>query len=177
MRLLLISCLGLLCFHTPVGTTYALGQEKQAAFDSSPAALFNHLAGRWGGSGTIKWFSGHLEPFKCVTTFFVQGGGNRATQNFRCNGKTNHVDGSALRFELSLDWSLQGDRLTGTWHERIYEVRGTASGRVKGNQIIADIHSEVATAKLSLTVEGCEVRAVMHFSKEIERLDASGRKC
>ncbi|KAB2916656.1 MAG: hypothetical protein F9K29_11265 [Hyphomicrobiaceae bacterium] len=177
MRTLLILCLGILCFHTSVGTTSAFAQERQAAFDSSPTALFKHLAGRWGGSGTIKWFNGAVEPFKCVTTFFIQDGAGRATQNFRCNGEKNHVDGSALRIELSLDWILQGERLTGTWHERIYEVRGTASGQVKGNQIVADIQSEVATAKLSLTVHACEVRAVMHFNKEIERLDASGRKC
>lgn len=176
MRALLI-CLGLLCLHLPLATSPALAQTKPAAFES-PAALFNHLAGRWGGTGTIKWRSGQLEPFKCVTTFFVKDGGSKATQNFRCNGTSEYIgDGKAMRLDLTLDWTLQGDKLTAVWHERIYEIRGTATGHVKGNQIVADILSDVATAKITLTVDGCEARAVMHFSQEVDRLDASGRKC
>ena len=177
MRALLVSCLAFLCCQS-IGAPGTFAQAKQAAFDSSPTALLNHLAGRWAGDGTIKWFDGQLDPYKCVMTFFVQDAGTRARQNFRCHGKSDYIgDGNAVRFELSIDWRLQGDKVTGNWHERVYEFRGTAQGHIKGNQVLANIDGDVASAEVTMTVGECEARVVMQFREGIERLDATGRKC
>jgi hypothetical protein len=151
---------------------------ESAAFAGSPNALLKHLAGRWAGAGSILYKNGRSDAFKCVSTFFVNAAGTQMQQNFRCRPQSAGLSaepGNTL--EVKVEWTLEGAALKGTWRETTYELRGSASGEIDGSTIKARLAHDLIDAALSLEVGQCEAVAIVTFSREIERLEATSRKC
>lgn len=92
----------------------------EAAADPATAATsLDALAGSWRGSGTMLFEDGTSENISC-------NGYYRASPNlslvFRCKGPASNFE---LRSKLL---KAEGDKVSGVWEERTYNVTGQASG-------------------------------------------------
>jgi hypothetical protein len=97
--------------------------EVTNARNESP---FDILLGSWAGSGEILLQGGRAESIKCNA--YYTGGGNELRLAVRC-ASTGH------KVEIRSGLTRMGDRISGNWEERTYNVAGSVTGRALGNQL------------------------------------------
>jgi hypothetical protein len=77
------------------------------------------LAGTWRGNGTMLFEDGKSEKFSCNA--YYRSGPNMSVV-FRCKGSSTNFE---LRSKLL---KAEGEKVSGVWEERTYNVTGEASG-------------------------------------------------
>jgi hypothetical protein len=94
---------------------------SSAAADAS----LHVLAGSWRGDGTMLFESGKTETISCNGYYRSVGSLSVA---IRCKGTSSDFE---LRSKLSSD----GDKISGSWEERTYNVTGDASGTASAGKL------------------------------------------
>lgn len=85
---------------------------------------FIKLPGRWVGEGRLGFKSGDVENIKCRATYFVKDEGERLKQNIRCASASGKVE---LKSDINHG---DGDSLSGTWEELLYNLSGKLDGSI-----------------------------------------------
>lgn len=146
-----------------------------AAVDS--AATVKTLVGWWAGRGTATWDNGQVDKFQCRMTHRAEGG-TRLKQTVRCNGNTKQFNnsGETVRIEVTADFKINGDTITGTWREQTFNEGGSIRGRFtdKGLELVAE--HQWGNASVKAVIDGCKMTVVGFPSKHVKRLNASFRK-
>jgi hypothetical protein len=101
--------------------------------------------GAWSGSGQISYESGESESVRC-TAYYSEASG-RLRLAIRCRSAANQVEVRGLL-------TRKGDRLTGTWEERTYNVSGEASGRMADGRMNLSISGGALSASMSVNYGG-----------------------
>lgn len=84
------------------------------------------LAGTWRGSGTMLFEDGKSENFSCKA--YYRAGPNMSVV-FRCKGSSTNFE---LRSKLL---KADGEKVSGVWEERTYNVTGEASGTASAGKL------------------------------------------
>lgn len=84
------------------------------------------LAGTWRGNGTMLFEDGKSENFSCKA--YYRAGPNMSVV-FRCKGSTTNFE---LRSKLL---KAEGEKVSGVWEERTYNVTGEASGTASAGKL------------------------------------------
>ena len=128
---------------------------------ADPASPFKDLPGRWVGDGRLGFKEGKFEAVKCRATYFLSDDGGELTQNIRCASASGNVEvKSAIKHN--------GDALTGTWNELIYNLGGDLSGQVTPNGFRISVHGEGLTANMEVIVrEGKQIIEIQFFSNTL----------
>jgi hypothetical protein len=113
------------------------------------ASPLTDLPGRWSGRGSIKMSNGNSEQLKCVATYFVAGGGSSLQQNLRCASMSYKIDSRA-------SLQVNGGRVSGERHEKLYSVDGSVAGRITGNGFNLAIQGGNFSAEMSVTASMCK---------------------
>lgn len=114
---------------------------------SAAAGLFDQLAGRWTGTGSINFASGEKEPLRCRVTYFTSEGSTRLAQNLRCASE-------GFIIEVKSDFKNTGGRITGSWKETTANVAGTISGRATASGLKLTITGKNFTSTMILVLNG-----------------------
>jgi hypothetical protein len=127
----------------------ALVSGATSPFAATP---FQGLVGAWSGSGQIRYEDAQSEGIRC-TAYYSEA--NRSLRlAIRCRGATNDVE---IRGRLA----LQGDRLSGTWEERTFNISGAALGRMSRGRINLSITGGVVSGSMSVTYGGSRQSVVI----------------
>lgn len=112
----------------------------------APAALaaspFQALIGTWSGSGQIRYEDGQAEGIRCTAYYSERGQSLRLA--IRCRGASNDVEIRGLL-------ASRGDRLSGTWEERTFNVAGEATGRMSRGRMNLSIAGGAVSGAMSIT--------------------------
>ena len=84
------------------------------------------LAGTWRGNGTMLFEDGKSENFSCKA--YYRAGPNMSVV-FRCKGSSTNFE---LRSKLL---KAEGEKVSGVWEERTYNVTGEASGTASAGKL------------------------------------------
>lgn len=84
------------------------------------------LAGTWRGNGTMLFEDGKSENFSCKA--YYRAGPNMSVV-FRCKGTSTNFE---LRSKLL---KADGEKVSGVWEERTYNVTGEASGTASAGKL------------------------------------------
>jgi hypothetical protein len=126
---------------------FALAPLPGAAEEKESAHPFVAMAGSWSGGGTLTTSSGERNRLRC-RAYYAAGRASRSLQlSIRCAS-------DSYNFDLASSVVEKGGRIYGRWSESNYNVAGTVSGRVSGDQIRATASSSSFTTGLSLTTRG-----------------------
>ena len=98
---------------------------------------------------------------KCRATYFLSDNGVELTQNIRCASASGNVEvKSAIKHN--------GDALSGTWNELIYNLGGDLSGQVTPNGFRISVRGEGLTANMEVIVrEGKQIIEIQFFSNTL----------
>jgi hypothetical protein len=126
-----------------VGAT--LGIALLAASGTAQAAsAFAGLAGSWAGSGHIRLEGGQREAIRCSASYVPRGGGTAMGLSLRCASASG-------RIELRANLQSRGNRISGSWEERSYNVAGDVSGVALGNSLRLSFSGSLSGAMLVTT--------------------------
>lgn len=130
-----------------------------SADEATPDVVsFEAFPGRWVGEGRLAFRDGKVEKVKCRVTYFVADDRASMRQNVRCAS-------AAGRIELKSEIHRSGGKLTGTWNETVYEMRGELTGRAIKNGLIVHVEGEAGlTANMQLLVK--DVRQIIEVQFE-----------
>ncbi len=92
--------------------------------DRASAGSFNSLSGAWRGSGRLNLAGGKSERLSCRAYYNPKSGGSQLGMAVRCASPS-------YKFELRAQLSLSGNRVSGSWEERNFNVAGSASGTLR----------------------------------------------
>lgn len=109
------------------------------------ATRFGGLVGTWSGSGEISYTSGTSERVKC--TAYYSEASSRLRLVIRCRSEANEVQVRGLL-------SASGDRLSGTWEERTFNITGDVTGRISDGRIHLNIAGGGLSGSMSVEYSG-----------------------
>lgn len=107
---------------------------------------FAGLAGRWVGEGRLGFKDGKFEEVKCRATYFVSDNAHELKQNIRCASAGGKV-------EVQATVTHQGDVLSGTWSELIYNITGDLSGKITPHGYDLAVRSRDLAANMQILVK------------------------
>jgi hypothetical protein len=145
--------------------------QNQAAPPVDPLA---GLAGRWVGMATMTSSSGPASNFKCVVTYVPRRGAPGMRQTLRCeDGVTN------FKLHAATDLTLQGEKLTGAWQDKINDIGGTVDGTVTPTGFDVQLSGQFFAAHMAVAGQGCaqSVRVMPQNSDVFIELAANLKKC
>lgn len=130
-----------------------------------------HLAGRWSGEASVVPASGPSEAFKCVVTYRPSAEG-AMKQTLRCTK-------GEFRLEAATDLTIDGDRVSGRWEDKINALGGDVSGVVTKTGFDIQLGGRFFAAGMTVTGDDCaqSVRLVPVRADYIKELSASLRRC
>ncbi|HVZ04728.1 hypothetical protein [Hyphomicrobium sp.] len=149
---------------------FAASQNEAAA----PIDPLAGLAGRWVGVATMTPNSGPVSNFKCIVTYIPRRGAPGMRQTLRCeDGATN------FKLHAATDLTLEGERLTGAWQDKINDIGGTVAGIVTPTGFDVQLSGQFFAAHMAVAGQGCNQSVkVMPQNPEVFReLAATLRKC
>lgn len=130
------------------------------------------LAGRWAGSGTVRWKNGNEQPYKCTVTYFLGDNATRVKQTLRCQSPDEN------KLEIATLMQVSGETITGTWEERLSSMTGTVKGRVTANGYEALAHNQFFNAAFEIEMaNACEQLVTIRPSRDIAIIKANLKKC
>ncbi|MGQ0457655.1 MAG: hypothetical protein ACT4OU_11395 [Hyphomicrobium sp.] len=91
------------------------------------------LAGTWNGGGTLSFEDGTDEKISCIG--YYKGG--QISVVIRCKGESSNFE---FRSKLT---ASEGDKVSGTWEERTYNVTGEASGTASPGKLSAQFSGSI----------------------------------
>jgi hypothetical protein len=150
------------------GSTFAAASEPAAV----PTHTINDLAGRWAGTGIIKYTDGQSQPYKCTVTYIVTGNGGGVKQTLRCQTQDEN------KLEIASTLQVSGGAITGTWEENRHAMTGTVRGKVTptGYQALAQNSFFQAAFEIS-QLSPCEQQVTIRPSRDITVISARLKKC
>jgi hypothetical protein len=155
--LLALTCLpGVARAESPEGPVSIL-QEPVATRASLPppaAHPFAAMAGNWTGGGSIELTGDIKENLRCRANYNHGAANNSLALNIRCASDN-------YKFELASNVVERGGRISGTWSEAAYKVKGNISGRVVGNNIAAVAQGDSFNADLAVTTTANRMMVTM----------------
>ncbi len=104
------------------------------------------LPGRWTGIGDMAFRDGTKERMKCRIIYRFQAVQN-LLQKIWCRN-------SNIRLEVKAEIVNHKGKLSGNWDDRIYSMSGKLNGRLRGNQIQANLSGVFFTARLNISIVG-----------------------
>jgi hypothetical protein len=113
---------------------------------AAAAGVFDNLAGKWSGSGTIELKDGSKERIRCNATYNVTSG-TSVNLEITCAS-------ASYKFQLQSSIVAAGNSLSGNWTESSRRVAGQIEGSVNGDRIRARAAGQTFTALVSLTTRG-----------------------
>jgi hypothetical protein len=119
-----------------------------------PAHPFAAMAGNWSGGGSIELTGDIKEKLRCRATYSHGAANNSLALNIRCASDN-------YKFELASNVVERGGRISGTWSEAAYKVKGNISGRVVGNNIAAVAQGDSFNADLAVTTTANRMMVTM----------------
>ena len=111
------------------------------------AGAFSNFSGSWSGNGQMRLEGGRTENLRCKAYYTDKSGGNALGISLRCASSANKV-------ELRANLTASGNRVTGDWEERAFNVAGRANGTAGGNNISLAINGGGLTGSLSVNTTG-----------------------
>ena len=144
--------------------------ENEAAAPVDPLA---HLAGRWVGNAVMTAASGEPSNFKCIVTYLPRKDAPGMQQNLRCD------DGANFKLHAATDLSVEGDKVTGRWQDKINEIDGTVAGIVTADGFEVQLSGRFFQAKMAVAGQGCDqsVKVMPQKSDVFRELAATLKKC
>ena len=144
--------------------------ENKAAPPIDPLAS---LAGRWVGMATMTSDSGPASNFKCVVTYIPRQDVRGMRQTLRCE------DGASFKLHAATDLSVEGDKVTGLWQDKINEIGGTVDGIVTPDGFDVQLSGKFFEAHMAVAGQGCDqsVKVMPHNSDMFRELAATLKKC
>jgi hypothetical protein len=145
--------------------------ENQAALPVDPLA---RLAGRWVGMATMTSSSRPASNFKCVVTYVSRRGAPGMRQTLRCeDGATN------FKLHAATDLTVEGEKLTGAWQDKINDIGGTVDGTVTPTGFDVQLSGQFFAAHMAVAGQGCDqsVRVLPQNSDVFIELAANLKKC
>ncbi len=144
--------------------------ENQAAPPIVPLA---GLAGRWVGMATMTVDSGPASNFKCVVTYIPRLDIRGMRQTLRCE------DGANFKLHAATDLSVEGDKVTGAWEDKINEIGGTVAGVVTADGFDVELSGQFFEAHMAVAGQGCDqsVSVKPQKSDMFRELAATLKKC
>jgi hypothetical protein len=116
------------------------------AFSAPSAAdVFSSFTGSWSGGGQFRLENGRSESLRCNAHYVPRGGG--LGLSLRCASASN-------RIELRANLVARGNRVSGTWEERSFNVTGNASGIAAGNSLRLGINGGGLSGSMVVTTTG-----------------------
>ncbi|HVJ76475.1 MAG TPA: hypothetical protein VM620_01480 [Hyphomicrobium sp.] len=145
--------------------------QNQAAAPIDPLA---GLAGRWVGMATMISDSGPASSFKCIVTYIPRRDAPGMRQNLRCeDGATN------FKLHAATDLTVQGEKLTGAWKDKINDIGGTVAGVVTPTGFDVELSGQFFAAHMAVAGQGCaqSVKVMPQNSDVFRELAADLKKC
>ncbi len=105
-------------------------------------------AGYWLGKGTIVATSGEKEALKCRATYFLSKNRLELKQNLRCASESYNIRARSK-------YATKGNKVTGSWHEETFNIRGNVSGKSIGNRLNLAVKGQHVDATMNITVSKC----------------------
>ncbi len=109
------------------------------------ATPFDALLGTWSGSGQIRYEDSPSESIRC--TAYYSESNQRLRLAIRCRSASNQIEIRGLLAQ-------RGDRITGTWEERAFNVSGEAVGRMSGGRMALSITGGVFSGSMTVSYGG-----------------------
>jgi hypothetical protein len=116
---------------------------RQASVDPT-GHPFASMAGAWTGGGTIELLNDIKETLRCRASYTHGVPNSSLSLSIRCASDN-------YKFELASNVVERRGQISGTWSESAYNVSGSISGRIAGNNVIAVAKGESFNADLSVT--------------------------
>jgi hypothetical protein len=136
----------------PLGLLVLLAGSLQVV-GAPPPPLLASMAGFWVGPGRIEFDAGASEALLCKAYYATADQANRLSIVLRCASRSQKIE---LRAKLA----AAGSTLTGTWEERTFNARGTATG-------------QVTDGKITLQIDGSGFNATMLVMQDREQQSVS----
>ncbi|MBY0559065.1 hypothetical protein [Hyphomicrobium sp.] len=148
-----------------------IATENRAAAPIDPLAS---LAGRWVGMATMTSLTGPASSFKCVVTYVERKDGVQGMrQTLRCD------DGSNFKLHAATDLSVEGEKVTGAWQDKINDIGGTVSGIVTADGFDVQLSGQFFEAHMAVAGQGCDqsVKVLPRNPDVFQELAATLKKC
>ena len=150
-------------------SSFAAGKDMAAP----PVDPLANLAGRWVGTATMTSDSGPASNFKCVVTYMPRQDVPGWRQNLRCD------DGASFKLHAATDLSVEGEKVTGAWQDKINEIGGTVAGTVTADGFDVELSGQFFEAHMAVAGQGCDqsVKVQPQKSDMFRELAATLKKC
>jgi hypothetical protein len=122
-----------------------IGLALAGAATPSVADALDHLNGNWSGSGQFRLENGRTESLRCNANYLPRR--EALGLALRCASSSN-------RIELRANLVARGNRVSGTWEERSYNVSGSVSGVGAGNSLRLGINGGGLSGFMVVTTTG-----------------------
>lgn len=116
-----------------------------ASSTPSKADALSSLSGSWSGAGQFRLENGRSESLRCSANYSPRR--QALGLSLRCASSSN-------RIELRANLVSRGNRISGTWEERSYNVSGSVSGIGAGNSLRLGIDGGVLSGSMVVTTIG-----------------------
>ena len=124
-----------------------IGLALAGAATPSVADALDHLNGNWSGSGQFRLENGRTESLRCNANYLPRR--EALGLALRCASSSN-------RIELRANLVARGNRVSGTWEERSYNVSGSVSGVGAGNSLRLGINGGLSGSMVVTTTGGSQ---------------------
>lgn len=127
-------------------TAAVLGALALAASTSGSAAdPLSGLSGSWSGAGQFRLENGRSETLRCSANY---------SPKREALGLSLRCASASGRIELRAHLVSRGNRISGTWEERSYNVAGNVSGIGAGNSLRLGINGGGLSGSMVVTTTG-----------------------
>lgn len=142
-------------FTTSAGRVFPAALLLFAAFLAAPAESatpvapksqgnpFEQLKGDWTGGGIITTSKGDPKKVTCKVAYAPAGA--TTTQSMVCNGDD-------YQFDARTKFKYNGGKISGSWHETVYDASGNVSGTAAGDTVHARISGDKFSGRMSIVV-------------------------
>jgi hypothetical protein len=130
-------------FVAVVAAAFIFTPVAHAACTSSGSELIQSLEGRWRGNGTVTPIGGQPERILCRVSYDAKSGGHGVRQDIECVG-------TDYRIKATANVTCNGDRITGTWTERIASNTGSINGSLSGRRLRVSFEGPNFKGRLSV---------------------------
>ena len=126
---------------------FSIGMPSSESWAASKGNPFFALKGWWKGPGTISLSKGVKEKIICRVTYKLSKGGTIIAQQINCAG-------TDYRFSAFGDLIYRRGRLSGSFREEKYNVRGKLSGTARRNGFRVRFTSDQFRGQVSVRLRG-----------------------
>jgi hypothetical protein len=147
-----------------------LGSVLLAASGSAEtASAFTALGGAWSGSGQIRLEGGQREAIRCSANYAPRSGGTALGLSLRCASASG-------RIELRANLQSRGNRISGSWEERSYNVSGDVSGIAASGNLRLLFSGSLSGAMLVTTSGNSQSISVRTDASALQGVNVSLRR-